>query len=417
MTGRPAPRVSPALLILGASIVSGAAGYLVTAIVADRVSAPEYTAFAVFWSALYLVVGTFGGVQQEFARATSVRGEGAASGARGSLFAVVLAAALLAVVAGTSPLWAGWVLADSSSWLAAPLAIGAASYVIVAALAGTLYGVRWWMPLVALIVIDGLARLAGVLLVLGLGGDLVALGWAVAAPFPLAVLLVLPFVAARVRREAVLDVGMRALTWNVARTVAAAAATAALISGFPLLLEVTSPSDSAAALAPIILALTLTRAPIVIPLMSLQSYFIVRFGDRRGSLLGEVARLVGAVIAVSVVLAALAAWIGPGIIVWLFGAEFEIGALLLFVLVASSGLVAALCVTGPAVLALAKHSHYVGGWAAGAFVTLGLLLLPIDLELRTSLALTVGPLVGLVVHGAGIVEARRAAGPAEVSGR
>lgn len=416
MTDPTPPRVSPALLILGASIVSGAAGYLVTAIVADRVSAPQYTAFAVFWSALYLVVGTFGGVQQEFARATSVRGDAPASGARGWLFAVVVAGGLLALLAGTAPLWAAWVLDGSSPWLALPLAAGAASYVIVAALAGTLYGVTWWMPLVALIVIDGLARLAGVLLVLALGGDLLALGWAVAIPFPLAVLLVLPVVASRLRREAVLDVGMRALSWNVARTVVAAAATAALISGFPLLLGVTA-REPGAALAPIILALTLTRAPIVIPLMSLQSYFIVRFGDRRGSLLGEVGRVVGVVIAVSVVLAGLAAWIGPGIIVAVFGAQFTIGAGLLFVLVASSGLVAALCVTGPAVLALAKHGHYVAGWAAGALLTVGLLLLPVDLDVRTSLALTAGPLVGVIVHLAGILEARRATAASDVSGR
>ena len=391
----PAPRVSPAVLILAASVVSGATGYLVTSIVAASVGAAAYAGFAVFWSALFILTGAFGGLQQEYTRASGPRQS--QGGARPAVFALSVAASLFAVLAATSPLWNPVVLPGAAS-LVWPLALGAASYVLVAALAGVLYGVRGWYPLVALIALDGLLRLAGVLLVLALGGGVAELAWAVALPFPLAIAIVLPFIARGLVGQVQLDVGYRALGWNTARTVLAAAGTATLISGFPLLLRITSPDAPDAALGSLVLALTLTRAPIVIPLLSLQSYLVVHFGDHVEAVGRRALRLVGAVLAGALLLAGLAAWIGPGILVALFGADFFVEPWVLFALVASSGLVAALCVSGPAVLSRAQHGVYVGGWIAASLVTIALLLLPLPLEGRTTLALVGGPLVGLAVH-------------------
>lgn len=389
---------NPAVLILGASIVSGATGYLITAILPARLGVVDYAAFAVFWSALFILTGSFGGVQQEYTRATSERVPGVPrTGARPAVFALVVAAGLFALLAATTPLWSPIVLPGAAP-LAWPLALGAACYVLVAALSGSLYGIRLWYPLVALIAVDGLLRLAGVLLVLLLGGGLPELGWAVAAPFPLAIAIVLPFIARRMATGLHLDVGYRALSWNVARTVLAAAATATLISGFPLLLRITSPDAPGAEIGPLILALTLTRAPIVIPLLSLQSYLVVHFGDGAESLARRALTLIGLVVAGALVLAGLAAWIGPGILLALFGSGFVVGPGVLFALVASSGLVAALCVSGPAVLARSQHGVYVGGWLVASLVTIGLLLVPLPLEGKTLLALLGGPLVGLAVH-------------------
>lgn len=399
-------RVSPAVLILTATIVSGATGYLVTWIVAAQIDAAAYTAFAVYWSALYLVVGAFGGVQQEVTRATSARAEDKQVGARVSVFALALGAVLFCVLAATGPLWAPIAFSASSAGMLWPLAIGAASYVLVAGLCGVLYGVRLWYPLALMIVIDGVLRLLGILLALSLGGGPEALAWAVAVPFPLAIALVLPFIARRLTRQVVVDVGYRQLTWNVARTVLAAAATASLISGFPLLLRVTSPEVSDAAMAPLILALTLTRAPIVIPLMSMQSYLVVYFLDHRDTDVSRTVRAQGAIVAGSLLLAGLAAWSGPWIINALFGDGFAISPGMIFVLVASSGLVAALCVSGPAVLARSAHGIYLAGWSCAAVVTLLSLFLPLEFEGKVLLALLIGPLSGILVHAAGLWRAR-----------
>jgi O-antigen/teichoic acid export membrane protein len=389
----------PVVLILGASIVSGLTGYIVTALVAARLGPAGYATFAVFWSTLYVVVGAFGGVQQEVTRATS--GEHPRNSpdrpARILVFAVVLAIAILALIAGTGPLWYGIVFTSAGTFLTLPLAIGAAAYVLVASLAGVLYGVRLWYPLAALIVIDGVLRLVGVVVVLSFTHDPVPIAWAVALPFPAAVLLIAPLVARHVSRASP-DLGYRALSWNVARTIVAATATAGLISGFPFLLRVTSPGVPGAVIGPIILALTLTRAPIVIPLLALQSYLIVDFGGPGHRVARRALTIQGLVLAASIILAALAALIGPWILGGLFGRAFVVGPLLVFGLVASSGLVAAMCVSGPAALALSRHGVYVGGWILALLVTIAVLLLPVPVETRVVLALTLGPASGLVFH-------------------
>lgn len=400
-------RVSPAVLILTATIASGATGYLVTWIVAAQIDAAAYTTFAVYWSTLYLVVGAFGGVQQEVTRATKTRTEGGWVRARVSVFALALGAVVFGALAATGPLWTPIVFPASSVGMLWPLAIGAGSYVLVASLCGVLYGVRFWYPLALMIVFDGVLRLLGILLALSLGGGMEALAWAVAVPFPLTIALVLPLIAHRLMRRVTLDVGYRQLTWNVARTVLAAAATASLISGFPLLLRVTSPEVSDAAMAPLILALTLTRAPIVIPLMSMQSYLVVYFLDHPDTDVSRTLRAQGAIVAGSLLLAGLAAWTGPWIITVLFGAGFAISPGMIFVLVASSGLVAALCVSGPAVLARSAHGMYLAGWSCAAVVTLLSLFLPLEFERKVLLALLVGPLSGILVHAMGLWRARK----------
>jgi hypothetical protein len=409
------PRASPLVLVLGATVASGALGYLVTIVVAVDLGAEAYVGFAVFWSALYLCVGTFSGVQQEVTRASSARLDGTvdnsnSSGARTlAVFTAVLAVAVVLVIAALTTTVGRWVFGDDAAGLAGPLAVGVASFVVVAALSGALYGVRAWTTLAVTIALDGVIRIAAIGLILAADGSLVELGWAVVAPFPLAVMLVLPFVARRLATTLHVDVSYRALSWNVARTVTGAAATALLISGFPLVLQALSADESPAVIGPLILSLTLTRAPIVIPLLALQSYFIVRFGERPSRAGVATSRTVALVLAAAVGLGLLSAVVGPAVLVAVFGAEFMVSGMLLFVLVASSGLVAALCVTGPATLALGHHSAFATGWAAAAATTVLLLsLVPGNIGLRASIALVAGPVAGLIVHAIAISRGARA---------
>lgn len=389
---------SPVALILGASVVSGATGYIVTAAVARALGADGYAGFAAFWSALFLVVGALGGIQQEVTRASSPAIEKNSGGSPLAQFTAA-SALLVFVLLSAIALPAALVILPASPIAAALcFAGGAAGYTLVAVLCGALYGLRAWKFLAVLIALDGIIRLAAVAAVLLIWPALELLFVAVALPFPLAVALVLPFVGRRYRGALALDAGTRALSWNVVRTVLAGVGTAAMVSGLPLIIVATSGDIRSAALGPLVLALTLLRAPIVIPLMALQSFLVVRFGELGTRQLRPVLTLGAVVLGGSVALAVLVWWLGPGSLVLFFGPEFLLDGQMLFWLVLSSGLLACMCVTGPALLALGRHSALTVGWIAAAFVTVAIMLLSFPLEVRLISALVVGPVVGLMIH-------------------
>jgi hypothetical protein len=383
-----------AVLLLAATAVAGVAGYLVTWIVAALAEPSDYAWFATFWSTLFLVVGALAGLQQEVTRASSSR---SVVGDRASFPAFITVAALTAAVAllATVPLWTN--LIGSEPAVIVAMIVGCATYCVVAGVAGALYGARAWVPIAMLIAVDGVLRLAGVGLALAFAGpeDRGALALAVVAPFPLALALVMPFAAVRLRGVRA-DVGLVRLSGNTVVAVLAAAASAALISGFPALVAATSPGLSAAALAPILLALMLTRAPIVIPAMALQSLLVVRFRDAARAT--PVLLAVAAVLVGTAALAALAAFVGPALLAAFFGRDYVTDGAVLAALVGSSGLIAAVVVGGAGLLAASRHGVYVAGWAAAAAVTVAALALPLDAVPRILAAAIAGPIVGMVLQ-------------------
>ena len=67
---------------------------------------------------------------------------------------------------------------------------------------------------------------------------------------------------------------------GAAHSIAAAGASAILVMGFPVLLKATS-GDLGAAGGVVILAVTLTRAPLLVPLTAMQGNLIAHFVDQR----------------------------------------------------------------------------------------------------------------------------------------
>jgi uncharacterized membrane protein YeaQ/YmgE (transglycosylase-associated protein family) len=67
--------------------------------------------------------------------------------------------------------------------------------------------------------------------------------------------------------------------------------------------------------------------------------------------------------------------------------------------------------TGAATVAAAMHRAYSLGWIGATVASTLLLLLPLELETRTVVALLTGPLVGIVVHVAALRLVRQT-GPA-----
>lgn len=387
--------------ILVATAVAGVASYLVTWFVPRVIGFADYAAFAVYWSALYLIVGTLSGVQQEVTRATvPAHPDAPAHVNRARNFGLIIAGVTFVVVA----LVAVWF-----SPFAFPLAVGSASYALVAVLAGSLYGLSRWRAVAALLLTDALLRLAAISVTLLFTHDVVALAWAAALPFGLALVAVWPFVRRHVVGRGQVDVGYGRLTWNVARTLVAAASTGVMVSGFPLVLGLTSTSADPVLLGLYILAATLVRAPLVVVAMSLQSYLLVLFRDARAGASRRFVLIQLGIAATAVVLAALGWILGPAVFSFLFPGEPTPDGWFVAALVLSSALVAAMFVSASAVLARSQHFVYSAGWVVGAVVTIVVLVLPMDLEARTIAALIAGPVAGLAVHVGYLAVSRRSA--------
>lgn len=390
--------------VLVATVVAGVLGYavqlLAPALIADEAS---YVAFSVIWSTLYFGVAAISGVQQEVARAAHPM-EGAERSTTLRTFtlwacaAVAVAAVVVAVILGPV------ILPSSIPTLAVVLVVGLVGYVLTAVLSGVLYGLRLWRAVAAITIIDAVLRAMLVIAGFALGLPTAWLAVMVAVPFGLAFGLVWLWIRRSVIGAFRLDVGLRRLLAHAGSTVGAASASGIMITGLPMLIGVTSAGGAASTVGAFILAITITRAPIVVPVIALQSFLIsVVFRGQPTIAPGRFFRLLG-IAAVGVgVLAGLGALIGPPVISFISAGRFELSSGALAVIVASAGLVAAMCVTAPALIAARRHTANIVGWVVAAALTILALLLPFDEEVRIGLALTVPPVVGLAVHSAGLL--------------
>ena len=396
------------MLILGATVIAGVAGYVVTWRVYTEAGAAGFGVFSVFWSALFLVVGVLFGLQQEATRATAqtVAARGTAAPCRPitSLWSFALVAALVVglVVLATSLLWAVPSLGAANAGLAWFVALGSALNCVVAAASGVMAGAGMWRQLAGIVALDGILRVVGVIAVLSVTQDIVPLAVAVILPFPVSLAIVFLTAPRAFVQNARVAIGARRLIANTGRTMLAASATAVLINGFPLVLSFFAGPDNHAALGSLVLAVTLTRAPILVPLTALSSFLVSRFSHHPERTGRTVVLLLGAIAAVILVLCGAAWLFGEPIMRAVFGPQFDLGAGVLVALIASSGLIGALFVSGSAVLARNLHGLYAVGWVAASVVTLLLLFLPLPLPERAALALAAGPAVGLVVHLVGM---------------
>lgn len=393
MTSPGSRLAGPAFLLLAATIVSGGCGYLVGVLVPLRAGVEVYAAFAALWSVLFFLISTVGGLQQELTRAVTVSPVAApAARRRAWVFAITAALIVAALVLASGPLWLAALPGSTSPVVVTAVAIGVAFYVGVAVVCGALYGVQRWRPLAVMICLDGVLRLGGVAVVLAAGGGIGPLAVALVLPFPLTLVLVVPIVAGRLRVAAV-DVSMARLGWNALRLVATAAATGVLVSGAVLLIRLGIPHLSAREFAPLALALTLTRAPLVVPAIALQSYLIVLFRERGA---GRVLPWGGLVLAAAVAIAALTALVGPAVIRWIFGTAYDIDPLALGLIVGSSGGLAALIVVGASLVARGRHGYTTIAWLIAVVATVGLLPVPIAPGMAVGIAFAGGALAGLI---------------------
>lgn len=423
------------------SIVAGIAGYVVILFATQTLGAERFEIFNVFWGLFFTLQGVVQGLMHETTRgvralsrpedvvsptdelegpdgalldeyeegvdrpvevesaeaqaatANAQRGEGIRPLGIGGVVGLIAGGLVLA----TSPLWASAILPEGQRALGvALLAAAVAMASVQAVFAGLLSGIGRWRAYAVLMMIDALARVAVAAVATMLGdpvtGFLIAtIAGVIAGP----IIMLTP--AGRSVLGARTDVGAGQYLARSAQAMLAASAAAILVVGFPVLIKATRPGADPTLLSNLLLAVTLTRAPILMPITSFQNAIVVYFVDRRDKGRGVVLRPVAVVLAIAAIGAALA-WIAGPPIIELMGRGFSVGGNVLAALTFVAGLTGCLFITGSAVLARDRHGIYVAGWWVASGVAIAALLLTPGLVVGVCLALGVGPLAGSLVH-------------------
>ena len=396
-----------------ATAATALCGYLVLYLAARDLDPAGFSVFGVFWGAFGLVTGAANGLLQETTR--EVRSAGHVAASPGPQTHPLRVAAVIGVVAGlviagSAPLWAGHVFVEARWTSVVLLSVGLAGFCMHATLLGMLAGAGRWTQYGSLMVTDAGMRVTVAAATFAMSWGLVGYLWATVCGAVAWLVMLVASRTARAAAQLVAYVDTATFLRGAAHAVAAAGASAILVMGFPVLLKATS-GDLGSTGGVVILAVTLTRAPLLVPLTAMQGNLIAHFVDqsteRMRALVGPAAVVLG-LGAVGVVTAGLA---GPWLLRVGFGADYRADGALLAWLTAAAVSIALLTLTGAATVAAAMHRAYSLGWIGATVVSTLLLLLPLQLETRTVVALLCGPLVGIAVHTAALSMVRQT-GPA-----
>lgn len=402
--------------VLLAMVLASALGYGVQLLAPTMITNSTYVRFTSFWSILFLGISAMSGVQNEIARASSPAQQiDRAFGVTIRQFILVISggAAVVAVVAGT-------VLALTSdgsdaAWLIASLLIGLCAYATLATIAGLLYGVKDWSGVAFAIAADPVLRavLFGVAALLALVAsarvELPAMLLMTSLPFVIAALALWLISGRRVVTRVRLDAGLPTLLRNSFHTVLAATALGLMAAGMPFVIGLIGQGQPADLLAGTLLIVVLVRAPLISPMLALQSFLTVGYRESPRASRRRAALLVVGIIAVAGVLALVLVLAGEDLIALTpVQSDYLLpSAPVLIAAVASAALVAIQCVLAPALLATGQHRLYSVGWVVNAAAVVALALVPFAFDARLILTLTVPPVLGMVVHGLGLMLSKR----------
>lgn len=407
------------LALLGSSLLAAVSTLVVTMIAQRALTGSELTEFLLFWAALFTVTGIITGIQPEITRAVgtartqTVSADGSApQGARVVTVTAALGAIAGALVLVSSPLWAGQQIPHSAAVGVTVMALGVFLYALQATMSGVTAGEDRWYLFAAVGGLESAGRLilmfAAALIIPSLAG------LEAATVVPMGLWLILAFVTVSGRRlwVARADVPAGRLTTNILWSFLSSAAAAVLMMGFPNVLKASGAAESEpVVLGTLILAISITRSPIMIPLQAFQGVAVSAFLKQRHRPVAAFIKPAAAVVAVGAVGALAAYLVGPLLFRLIYppaaGAEsaYEAAAsgITLGALVFASALLALMTLSGNMALAVNQHRIYLAGWVVAAAVTLSLaFLVPAPLVPRAIVALVVGPVCGFVVHMLGV---------------
>lgn len=392
----------PATGIGLAAVVSAAVSYVVLLLAARTLSPEDNAIFLVYWALLFGTFGLIGGLYPEAARASySPQTTLYRSCPRTVPVAVTVSFVLCCTLGLSGSFWSARLLGERNTWLAGVVLVAAVAYSAHFAFAGVLTARRQWRALIAATSCEASVRLACVLVAASTGASLGSMAVASAASAAAWVLMLFRRdvrAAFGARGDAPLLTALK----NYGQACAAGAASAALIVGFPVLVRLTTSSDEYLGSAGLLLAISLTRAPLMVPLNAYQGVAITYFLRHRDRGPKALYPIVAAVLLLTFVLGVAAAVAGPWLFTLLLGDRYAVGAGVLAGLTAGAGLLALLTLTGACCLAVGSHAGYAAGWLTATVVALLLLMMPLVLTTRVVLSLLIAPGIGCLVHAVAI---------------
>lgn len=388
------PRAS-ALPVLVAALASGVAGYVVLVLAARVLDPADNARFLVFWGVLFGSFGVLIGVTTEVTRAVFASRWEPGGGRTAVMPVTVAGGALVALVIAVSGIWWSPAL-FGDEWLPLLVAavVGVLLFVVHATLGGVAAGRADWSSYSTLVGIEAMVRLMLCAIAAVVGAHVVGLAWAVSLACGTWAALALVSGRCRTLWGVRVDLAGGRLARRLVAACTASGVSALLLVGYPVLLSATTPDDVYATAAPIVLAVSLSRAPLLVPLGAYQNVVVTRVAESGIRALVPVVGTLGALTAVGTV----GAWLlGP----WalrVVNPDYHVSGPVFAALMLAAGLVALLTVTGAAAIALDHHIVYLAGWIGATVAAAGVLLAPGSLEQRVLGSLLLCPLLGVAVH-------------------
>lgn len=421
-----------------ATIVAAAGSFLVLIISAKALPNAVNLQFVAYWGLFFALTGVLGGLMQETTRAIGAAdaneeasGDTASVvghtrnytvprsiGARPLTVSVGVAAVIFAVMVLTGPLWAPLVVNEHTGIAVVLMGAGLALYSMQATTSGLLSGRQMWGPYSALIMVDILTRVALAFIAWYLGWGLVA--WLIITVFGTVSWLLLAALSPATREVllARTDIPVRRFVTLMLTAMGASGASAVLVTGFPTIVKIAGEAvtagsgvvetlaaphgtgfTAAVTITGIAYAVTLTRAPLLMPLEKFQNAIIVHFVRHRSEgVLAALAKPLGALVAFGAFGAGLAWLIGPWIMTLILDESYYIPGIVLAALTLGATLTAVLMITGSVALAVEQHRVYLLGWLAATTLATVILFVPGHLSARTAAAIAVGSAVGVAIH-------------------